>query len=190
MTNAKHRSAGAWPWVLAISMAVATNALAQTGGATPSRADDMRLWSFGDCERKYPRADTGERKECMRVVGSAEARDVRAQRVCEDSYANDPTGIEHCTSAYRAIKDKPAQGSLVANSPASPAVTLSPEMMRKVKAIASAAVEQNSAASGEAAPADAVTSREGSSTMSLVLTGALGILLLGVGATLILRNQA
>jgi hypothetical protein len=190
MPNAKHGLAGAWPWVLAISVVAATQALGQTGANAPSRADDMRLWSFGDCERKYPRADTGERKECMRIVGSAEARDLRAQRVCEDSYGNDQAEIDRCTSAYRVSRERPAQGGSVSNATATAAPPLSPEMMRKVKAIASAAVEQNGTAAAEAAPADPATSHEGSSTISLVLTGALAIVLLGIGATVIIRNQA
>ena len=184
MTTMKCSLAGVRPWALAISMTLmSTCALAQAVGDGASRGD-MRLWSFGACERKYPRADTEEYKECMRVVGSAEAKDLRAQRLCEDSYDNDPPGIARCMSAYLATKERPATASVVT------AATLSPEMTLKVKAIASAAVAQQDAAAKEVTPAEASTARAGSSLLSRVLVGALVILLLGVSGTLLLRRQA
>jgi hypothetical protein len=181
MTTMKCSFAGVRPWVLAISMTLSTCALAQTGGNAASRGD-MRLWSFGACERKYPNADTEEYKECMRVVGSAEAKDLRAQRLCEDSYDNDPPAIDRCISA--ATKERPAPASAIT------ATTLSPEMTLKVRAIASAAVEQEHTADKDVAPADASTARAGSSLLSRVLVGALAVLLLVVGGTIVLRRPA
>jgi hypothetical protein len=183
MMTMKCSFAGVRPWVLAISLTLSTCALAQTGGDAASRGD-MRLWSFGACERKFPHADTEEYKECMRVVGSAEAKDLRAQRLCEDSYDNDPPAIDRCLSAYRATKERPASASAIT------ATTLSPEMTLQVKAIASAAVEQEHTAAKEVAPAEASTARAGSSLLSRVLVGALAVLLLVVGGTIVLRRPA
>ena len=165
--------------LVAFFMVLTISALVQAPGAAAS--PDMRLWSFGDCERKYPRADSTEYRECMRVVGSPESKDLRAQRSCEDSYANDPKGIDGCLSAYRLTKENPA--------PAIAATTLSPDMTRYVQAIAAAAVEQTDTTPKEAVATESAAVRAGSSLTSLVLVGVLGILLLGVGGAVLLRRE-
>lgn len=172
-----------WSIAILAGWIVSAAALARDAAASP----DMRLWSFGDCERKYPRADSQEYQECMRVVGSPEAKDLRAQRSCEDSYSNDPKGLNHCVATYQQTKQRPTTTNTD--------TTLSPEMTLKVQAIAAAAVEQHETTpsktpSAAAVGAESATTRAGSSLTSLVLVGALGVLLLGVGGAVILRGQS
>ncbi len=185
MTTTKDTSAEVRRWVIAIFMVLTICALAPTRGAGAS--PDMRLWSFGDCQRKFPSADTEEYKECMRVVGSPEAKDLRAQRICEDSYANDHKGIDRCLSAHRLTKERP--GGVASDASGVAGSALSPEMTLQVQAIASAAVEQRTTEVKESVSAETATPRAGSSLTSLVLVGALGILLLGIGGAVVLRRQ-
>jgi hypothetical protein len=65
--------------------AASGNGKANAAEGTARNLPDMRLWSFGDCDNKFPFVNSDERKECVRVVGSEEARDARAYRVCETS---------------------------------------------------------------------------------------------------------
>src|SRR5438045_2830672 len=48
----------------------------KVGGAAAARASDpdMRLWSFGECDTNFPYVETPEHKECVRVVGSNDAK--------------------------------------------------------------------------------------------------------------------
>ena len=176
----KSRLTGLRPFILATFFVLSTGALARTSGEVSSQVD-MRLWSFGNCERNFPSADSAEYQECMRVVGSVEAKDLRAQRSCEDSYASDQAGIDRCLSGYHRTKE--------GSTPAIAATTLSPEMTLKVQAIASAAVEQTSTVATESVSAAATTSRNAPSLMSRIVVGVLAILLLGVGGAFVLRRQ-
>jgi len=104
---------------LALGVMVCANAFAQGNvapqtsvapqtGSEPrtASADDMRLWSFGDCDRRFPYTSTPEHKECVRVVGSPQAVEARALRVCDVSHAADKEEAERCKASYRANKAK------------------------------------------------------------------------------------
>jgi len=147
-------------WAIGFAALVASGATAAAdpdpaGGkaARPGTADaavaslpDMRLWSFGDCDNRFPYVDSAAHKECVRVVGSPEAKDARAYRFCATSYAADPAEVARCKAAYDANKTRLTHSGTSA-SPGSPEPEqVSPEMMRKVKAITSAAVEHDRAA--------------------------------------------
>ena len=112
---------------------------------------DMRLWSFGDCDNKFPFVNSEERKECVRVVGSEEARDARAYRVCETSNARDPEEVARCKSTYRANKDRSAQSGYAPSAAPQAQAQPTAEDLQRVRAIAVAAVERDKAAA--AAPA-------------------------------------
>jgi len=115
---------------LALALMVCANAFAQDASATQSSAapqngaaprvagaDDMRLWSFGDCDRRFPYTSAPEHKECVRVVGSPQAVEARALRVCDVSHAADKEEAERCKASYRANKAKATQ---TASSPTRP----------------------------------------------------------------------
>jgi len=130
--------------------------------AATARTTDMRLWSFGDCERSFPNLNSDERKECVRVVGSEEARDARAFHICDMTNEKDRVEAERCKSAFRANKTKAAQDGLIPNRPAQPQEPLPPEVLQRVRVIAETAVEldhaatpktDNAAAQGERASA-------------------------------------
>jgi hypothetical protein len=83
---------------------------AKAGGASAGPASlDMRLWSFGDCVKNFPYVDTPEHKECLRVVGSDEAKDARAIYFCSVSHAKDPAEATRCKEAYFANKSEAEQ---------------------------------------------------------------------------------
>ena len=143
--------------------AYASDTAAQTGSEThpsatrnpvetPRNLPDMRLWSFGDCDNKFPYSNSEEHKECVRVVGSEDARDARAYRVCETSNARDPEEVARCKSTYKANKDKSAQSGYVPEKTAAKqAAAPTAEELQRVRAIASAAVENDKAAARDAA---------------------------------------
>jgi hypothetical protein len=113
---------------------------------------DMRLWSFGDCDEKFPYFNSDDHKECVRVVGSEEARDARAYRVCETSNARDPEEVTRCKAIYKANKDRSAQSGYVPDKggqkqQAAPTA----DELKRIRAIASAAVENDKAVAREAA---------------------------------------
>ena len=110
-----------------------------------SNLPDMRLWSFGDCDNKFPFVNTDEHKECVRVVGSEEARDARAYRVCETSNARDPEEVARCKSTYKANKDRSAQSGYAPNSAPQAQAQPTAEDLQRVRAIAAAAVERDKA---------------------------------------------
>ena len=115
---------------------------------------DMRLWSFGDCDNKFPYVNSDDHKECVRVVGSEEARDARAYRVCETSNPRDFEEVARCKSTYKANRDRSSQSGYVpdkAGQKQQAAPTA--EELQRVRAIASAAVEKDKAAAREAAQA-------------------------------------
>src|SRR5262245_22373091 len=142
---------------LALGLMVCANALAQNAAAQQPRVvaatEDMRLWSFGDCERRFPYTGTPEYKECVRVVGSPEAVEARALRVCDLSHSADREEAERCKANYKSNKIKAVQEGVVANATGAPQAPPSAEVMRRVKAITTAAVEAERAA---AKPAPAV----------------------------------
>jgi hypothetical protein len=102
--------------------------LAKAGGAVVAGAasSDMRLWSFGECDRNFPFVDTPEHKECVRVVGSDEAKDTRAARVCETSHAKDPAEATRCKAAYLENKARAEHGGFRANPANLPPTVASP----------------------------------------------------------------
>jgi hypothetical protein len=135
--------------------ASATAAKAGTADAGPRRPDDMRLWTFGDCDRSFPYVDSDEHKQCVRVVGSEEARDARAFRVCETSHEGDSQEAARCKAAYRANRAQAAQDGLIANAAAQSAAPTPPDVMQKVKVITEVAVEhdrEEATEAGDAAP--------------------------------------
>jgi hypothetical protein len=184
---------------MALALLLATDVPAQTATprSTVAPTEDMRLWSFGDCDRRFPYVNTEEHKQCVRVVGSAEARDARALRVCEVSHAQDREEIDRCKAAFQANKQKAAQDGVVANAPTASQAPPSEEMMRRVKVITAAAVEANRvAALAEAPPAEeqaeAPSSRAEPESSSLTTVG-LALLLIGVlgyGFTVARKKQA
>jgi len=130
--------------------ATGTGKAPATEGATKN-LPDMRLWSFGDCDNKFPFVNSEERKECVRVVGSEEARDARAYRVCETSNARDPEEVARCKSTYKANKDRSAQSGYAPSAAPQAQAQPTAEDLQRVRAIAVAAVERDKAAA--AAPA-------------------------------------
>ena len=123
--------------------------------------EDMRLWSFGDCDRRFPYVATSEHKECVRVVGSPEAVEARALRVCDVSHAADKEEAERCKATYKSNKARAAADGVVADAPATPQAPPSEEVMRQgVKAITTAAVEAERAATKAGKPAAAEEEEE------------------------------
>jgi hypothetical protein len=151
---------------LAFAATFASEIAAQFGGRGASRVNvkesvaeapprnlpsDMRLWSFGDCDNKFPIVNSDEHKECVRVVGSDEARDARAYRVCEISNPGDPEEVGRCKNTYKANRDRSAQSGYVPNSTPQQQAAPTAEELQRVRAIASAAVENDKAAETKAA---------------------------------------
>ena len=133
--------------------AAAVSGKAAGAEAANRNLPDMRLWSFGDCDNKFPFVNSEERKECVRVVGSEEARDARALRVCETSNARDPGEVARCKSTYRANKDRSAQSGYAPNAGPQSQAQPTAEDLQRVRAIAAAAVEHDNAdAAAPAAP--------------------------------------
>jgi hypothetical protein len=143
---------GARIWALALATVLVPAALAQIPAAAPTaRHDvpDMRLWSFGDCDNHFPYVNSDEHKECVRVVGSPEAKDARAFRICETSHSRDPEEVARCKSAYTQNKQKATQSSIAAREGVLTEEQVPPEVLAKVRALASAAVERDRAAAAE-----------------------------------------
>ncbi len=187
--------------IMALAIVVSADALAQSGvpRIAVTFTEDMQLWSFGDCGRRFPHFDTDEHKECVRVVDSAEAKDARAVRVCEVSHQPDLEEIERCKAIYHANKEKAARNSGVVSSLATAPAAASPETMRIVKSITSAAVEQTRAAVVAAAPpapaaqpaqpAPVATEPESSSPVSMIGLALLGMVAVGFGAKNVIRRK-
>ena len=183
---------------LALGLMVCANAFAQNAPAPKSAAatEDMRLWSFGDCDRRFPYIGTPEHKECVRVVGSPEAVEARALRVCDMSHAADKEEAERCKATYKSNKARAAADGVVADAPATPQAPPSEEVMRRVKAITTAAVEAERAATKAGKPAAAEEEEEfvpqpeessWKSTLMMVVLLAVGV---GLGVNLFRRRQA
>jgi len=122
-----------------------------TAEALAGGGNDMRLWSFGDCSRVYPYANSAPYKECVRVVGSDEARDARAYRVCVQSHDKDPVEASRCKAAYRQNRTRAAEDGLVVSTGAAPAAPVSPEVLQRVRLIAANATEEAPVAADPAA---------------------------------------
>lgn len=195
------------PYAMALAALLAADVLALAPkpapvvavGAPVAASEDMRLWSFGDCERRFPYVDTDLYKECVYIVGSPEARDARALHVCEVSNGTDRQEAERCKATYVANKEKVAQQALAASSPVSALPPPSAEVMRRVKAITTAAVEDKRTAGQTEAPprspAPESPSMEApaqaeSSSVSTIAVVLLVVALAGIGATVLRRRQA
>ncbi len=162
---------------------------AKAGGASAGPASlDMRLWSFGDCVKNFPYVDTPEHKECLRVVGSDEAKDARAIYFCSASHAKDPAEATRCKEAYFANKSEAEQEGFRARMtnpvPAAAVATPPPKrdkeaeiaaLTRALKALEPEEPEAEAAAQALAAAAPAPPPSSGS--IGNVLQG-LGIFLL------------
>jgi len=185
--------------ILALGMVLAADVLGQSAAArTVATTEDMRLWSFGDCDRKVPDVDTDSHRECVKIVGSAEAKDARALKVCEVSHQPNLEEIERCKGAYYANKEKAARDIAATNALVTAQAAASPETMRMVKAITSAAVESKEAATAVPAPPEAkqdsptpptAEATESSSPMPTIGLALLGVVAVGFGAKNVIRKK-
>jgi hypothetical protein len=212
MTKLNGIRVGCGLWILALAMVVAPGAIAQTsnGGANaeptvkdgaPKTMPDMRLWSFGECDNRFPYVQSEEHKECVRVVGSPEARDARAYRVCETSNPRDPAEVNRCKSTYLENKERAAHNGMLPNTPAQPIAPPTAEDLKRVRAITAAAMEKKreeaaaAAATAEpaAAPAEptpAPEDQESGTSSTLIIALLLAAGLLGGGAYMARRKQS
>jgi hypothetical protein len=204
MTKEKNRYPRFAPWAMAFALLLAGDVLAQAQAPAPTArvaialGDDMRLWSFGDCERRFPYFDTEEHKQCVRVVGSPEARDARALRVCEVSHNTDLAEIDRCKATYQANKERALRDGWAVN-PSTQEDVQSAEVMRRVKAITSAAVEENRVATQAPArptprthPPESPAMEASSENSSVWKVGVVLLLVavVGLGANAVRRKQA
>ena len=199
MKSERHNFTWFGPWAMALALLLGADVLAQTATprSTVAPAEDMRLWSFGDCDRRFPYVNADEHKECVRVVGSAEARDARALRICEVSYERDAEEVDRCKSAYRTNKEKAAQDGVLSNAPMAEQAPPSEEMMRRVKSITATAVEAQRVAelaaappaAGEAAQTPSPTVERDSSPVTIGLA-LLAVVIFGYWFTIARKKQA
>jgi hypothetical protein len=191
---------GASPSARPASQPAAT-AGAPAKAVTAASSPDMRLWSFGECARNFPYPDSPEHKECVRVVGSDEAKDARAFFFCDTSHAKDPAEAKRCKEAYVENKSRAITEGFRANGstqPPAPASTATPAKRDQAEAIASLtralkeSVAEESAANAaaaaatapapEAAPATPVAPPQDNSTLGNIMLGlAILLLLAGLG---------
>jgi hypothetical protein len=209
MTKSSRITVGCVAWILALATIFATGALAQSNGvaaATPVGTEtasrttpDMRLWSFGECDNRFPYVESEEHKECVRVVRSPEARDARAYRVCETSNSRDPEEVARCKLTYQQNKEKATQHGYVPDAPAQPQAPPTAEELRRVRAISAAALEKNREVAAEAAAANPApvaevappaAEEESGSSHTLVIALVFGVVLLGGAAIMSRRKQA
>jgi hypothetical protein len=197
--------------VLALAAAFASGAAAQSGrdravaggngnaGAAEGVArnvPDMRLWSFGDCDNKFPFVNSDEHKECVRVVGSDEARDARAYRVCQTSNPGDPEEVARCQNTYKTNKDRSALSGYVPNATPQALAQPTAEDLQRVRAIAMAAVERDkvvtvaTADAPASAEAEATPPPEESGSSTLVIALSIAAALLGAAAFVARRKRA
>ena len=125
-------------------------------GAVEAKRGDMRLWSFGECDRSFPNTGSAEHKDCVRVVGSDEAKDARAVHYCDVSHAKDPVEATHCKEAYFANKSEAEHEGFRAN-PSSSAPVVAPVVYtpKRDKAAEIAALTRALTAPDPEAPASA-----------------------------------
>lgn len=181
-------AAGLGACLLVLAALSATGGIAQTAdgaGSAPHGMPDMRLWSFGECDNQFPLVNSDEHKACVRVVGSDEAKDARAFRICETSNTRDRVEIARCKSTYAANKQ----------AAANPNAPPSADEIMKVKALAAAAVERDKAdaATAVSQPDDPIVQSpdddESSYPISLIVALAFGATLLGTAAVMSRRKQ-
>ena len=185
--------------ILALGIVLSGDVLGQSGTAhIAASSEDMRLWSFGDCERRFPYVDTESHQECVKIVGSGEAKDARALRVCEVSLQPNLGEIERCKGAYRANKEKAARDIAATNALAAAQAAVSPETMRVVKAITSAAVEGAQPATAVPASPEArqdsptpltAAAAESPSPVPTIGLALLGVAAVGFGAKNVIRKK-
>jgi len=183
--------------VLTLAAMLAGNSVAAAPDAKTAvpNVPDMRLWSFGDCANRFPYVDSAEHKECVRVVGSPEAKDARAHKLCAATYAGNATEVDNCKAAYDANKARLAQAN---SHPDAAAAPVDADTMRKVRAITTAAVEHDRVrvepaavpAASEAAPAPAEVDASFWSPATVLGFGVAFMLVLGVGSMVARRKQS
>ena len=189
---AQANNGGARPWATDASAGKAPKA----GGAAAAGVSsaDMRLWSFGECDRNFPYVDSPAHKECVRVVGSDEAKDARAVHYCDVSHAKDPAEATRCKEAYFANKAEAEQAGFRTSASSPPPVVApaaaapKPDKAAEIAALTRALKALDPE---EAAPADAPAPEiapapkappPSSSSAGTVMMGLLIILLLaGIG---------
>lgn len=180
---------------------VAAGGVPKSGGAVAggTASSDMRLWSFGECDRNFPFVDTPEHKECVRMVGSDEAKDARAARVCEVSHAKDPAEAARCKAAYLENKARAEHEGFRANPANLPPTVASPAAVpQRDQAAAIASLTRALTAPDPeepASPAASVTEPvapspppESSSSIGSIMMGVVLMLLLAVVVMRYLRR--
>jgi len=150
---------------------------------------DMRMWSFGDCSKSFPYVESPEHKECIRVVGSDEAKDARAIYYCSVSHAKDPAEATRCKEAYFANKSEAEQEGFRAKmtSPPQEAAVAAPapkrdkdaEIAALTRALKAIDPEEPAPEVAPAAPAAAAPAPPSAG-------GSIGSILIGIGILLIL----
>jgi len=168
------------------------------GNAGPAAAVnlDMRLWSIGDCNQRFPYVESPEHKECIRVVASDQAKDARAIYYCSISHADDPPEAARCKEAYFANKAEAEQEGFRAmqanpSLAVAPAATPAPkrdkdaEVAALTRALKASDAEERAAAPApgpEPAPAPAQVPPSSSGSFSSIVLGlAIILLLVGIG---------
>jgi hypothetical protein len=162
---------------------------------------DMRLWSFGECDKNFPYFDTPEHKECVRLVGSEEARDARAAHFCDSSHDTDRAAATRCKEAYLANKSKAEQEGL-RGSPSNLPPVLAPAAPQPDQATAIAAVTRAlkapdpdepaapAAPTAETTPAPPPAPASGFSAGNITLGLAIVLLLAAVGMRYVRKMAA
>jgi len=165
-------------------------ATAGGGAAAAATSLDMRLWSFGDCTKNFPYVESPEHKECIRVVGSDEAKDARAIYYCSISHGKDPAEATRCKEAYfankaeaeqegfRARQADPSAAAAPAAAPPAPKRDKDAEIAALTRALKALDQEESTpAAAAPPEPAPAPAPPPSSVSASNILLG-LGIILL------------
>jgi hypothetical protein len=157
-------------WMLVLGAAVVTDAVAQYGSrapaagpavpskpvaveVTPGGSEDMQLWSFGDCDRRFPLPDSEAHRQCVRVVDSDEARDARAYHVCQMSNGGDPAESARCKAAYDANRERALRAGFVPRAAAQSPSPAPLDVTQNVSSVAAAPVEPDRAKASAPAPA-------------------------------------
>jgi hypothetical protein len=163
----RRRKAGAViaAWMLVLASVVVTEGFAQAGDRAPTAAavpaapskpvaveviaggsEDMQLWSFGDCDKRFPLPDSEAHRQCVRVVDSDEARDARAYHVCQMSNGGDLAESARCKSAYDANRERAMRAGFVPRAAAQPPSPAPLDVTQNVNSVAAAAVVRGQAA--------------------------------------------
>jgi hypothetical protein len=179
----KSRKAGAVlaaTWMLVLAAVVVTDGFAQAGSRVPTAAgvpaapskpvavevipggsEDMQLWSFGDCDKRFPLPDSEAHRQCVRVVDSDEARDARAYHVCQMSNGGDPAESARCKAAYDANREQALRAGFVPRAAVQAPSPAPSDVTQNVNSVAAAAVPGDRAtAAAPAVPAPAASKPE------------------------------